>query len=159
MVTKKEYEDALNTVTSLLKARNRALNIIDDGKARYVKEKTRARSKKAAAERDALLNAAKFSCLNMYDRKNDISEAYGCGCISETDMDRLEALWDEREYIKENLDDNGLFQDNVTEALKTAYIHISDIWEKEIEDARQIIKEYEASKCNLEKIDENYKKL
>ena len=71
------------SATEKIKARNRAEALIKDATARYIKEKTRARSKKLAMEKDAAINAPRFAKLAEYDRRDDIREAYGMGYITE----------------------------------------------------------------------------
>lgn len=93
-VGQKDIEEAQKIAKEKIKARNRALALIDDAKARYIKEKTRARSKKAAMEKDALLSDPKFEVLDGYNRREDINEDYGYDAITEAERDRLENLWD-----------------------------------------------------------------
>ena len=80
------------SATEKIKARNRAEALIKDATARYIKEKTRARSKKLAMEKDAAINAPRFAKLAEYDRRDDIREAYGMGYITEKQADKLEDL-------------------------------------------------------------------
>ncbi len=143
MITKKDYEAAKKNFTRLLKARNKANALIEDTIARYIKTQTRARSKKIALEKDALMNAEKYDCIKMYDRISDIQEAYGIGAISEAEMDKLEALWEEREAIKKNVDDSGHYSDEVTQALDKALLSIADIYDDDIHNAKELIKKFE----------------
>ena len=143
IITKVQYESSQKKASKLIKARNRACSLINDAVARYVKEKTRARSKKAAMEKDALLKSSKYKVLNDYERKEDIQDAYGYDFISASERDRLEDLWDEREELRNNKDENGIYSDEVTKALNEAYIHIADIWEDEITKLKKTVKEYE----------------
>jgi hypothetical protein len=113
-------------------ARNRASWYIKDALARYVKEKTRSRSKKAAMEKDAAVKGPRFAKLADYDRREDISEAYGYGCITAGQMDQLEALWDEREELKKHTDESGMYSDAVTECLNSAISHVEGLYEDEL---------------------------
>lgn len=147
--TKVNYEESKKMAETLVKGRNRAMSLIDDAVARYVKEKTRARSKKAAMERDAALSSPRFNCLAEYERRSDIVEAYGWDSISASECDRLEALWDEREAIQKQTDDNGQYHDAVTQALHEAYGFVAGLWEKEITENRSFVKSYEEEVAKL----------
>ena len=138
-VGQKDIEDAQKKAKEKIKARNKALSLIDDAKARYIKEKTRARSKKAAMEKDALLNDPKFKALDEYNRREDINEDYGFDAITEAERDRLEDLWDLREKIRAKEVD-GYYKDDVTEALHQAYLAIADIYEDAAEYAEKLEK-------------------
>lgn len=145
----KEADAARRKAERLIRARNKACALIEDAKARYIKDKTRARSKKAALERDSLLSSPKFAPLKDYEKFDDIQEAYGYDCITEAERDRLEDLWKEREKIKNNIHD-GFYNDEVTEALHQAYIAIVDIWEDQIEKAEQIEKDFKKQRMEAE---------
>lgn len=149
IILARDAEDAQKKMEHLIKARNKACFLIEDAKARYVKEKTRARSKKAAMERDALASSPRFAVLNDYNRREDIQEAYGCDCFGEAERDRLEALWDEREEIRNSVVD-GYYKDDVTDALHQAYLAISDLWEEQIEEAEIIQKEFKKQRQQAE---------
>jgi hypothetical protein len=136
-VTHKDIEDAQKEAQEKIRARNKAMALIEDAKARYVKEKTRARSKKAALEKDALLSSPKFKDLELYEKRQDIIEAYGFDCITMEESDRLEALWDEREAIRNRVED-GVYQDDVTRALHEAYMTCVDLYEDRIEYAKKL---------------------
>ncbi len=152
--------------TEKKKAINKAVSAVTDAKARYIKQKTRARSKKAALEKDAVLNSDRFKVLEDYDRFKDIQEAYGYDFITEAERDRLEALWEEREGIRNQTED-GIYKDLVTEALDMACNYILEIWHDEIYDAEQLKKKFdkqvkqaeEEYKALVEKENETYKKL
>ena len=116
IILKKEADQAISDKNKILKARNKASFIIEDAKARYIKSKTHARSKKLALEKDAVLSSAKFKVLEDYYRFEDIQESYGYDMISEKERDRLEMLWQEREEIRSKTTD-GVYQDEVTEIL------------------------------------------
>lgn len=155
MINYKELEKKEAQAKEYQKAINRASSLIDDARARYVKEKTRARSKKAAMEKDAALKAPRFDVLKDYDRYEDIQEAYGCDCISSSEMDRLEDLWREREEIM-NHTDNGVYSDLVTKALHEAWVYIQDLWLDEIDAAAIMRHDFEKEKAQAE---EEYKRV
>ena len=145
-----EVENAEKLAKEYQKAINRAQSLINDAKKRYIKEKTRARSKKAAEEREAVLKSSRFKDIEIYDRREDILDAYGWGIISMEECDRLEALWDEREEIRNHIDDNGIYQDLVTQALGEAENTILNMWEDEIFIATHLRKEFNRQKLQAE---------
>jgi len=136
-VGSEDVDEARAEAKKKIAARNKALSIIDDARAKYIKEKTRARSKKAAMERDAYLSSGHFDDLRDYERRQDINESYGFDCISEAERDRLEDLWDERERIL-NHTEKGIYRDDVTEALHEAWVAIADLWEDKVEYADKL---------------------
>ncbi len=135
---KEAEKDAKRIIT----ARNKAEALINDAMARYVKEKTRAKSKAAAQEKDALLNAAKFAPLKDWESYDDVQSYYGAGGLSESEFDHLTALWEEREALKENIVD-GQYSDDVTKILEQAIISIRDYGE-------DIVERFEMQKHELE---------
>ncbi|MBR6475419.1 MAG: hypothetical protein IKS98_08205 [Lachnospiraceae bacterium] len=149
IILQSERDAAEKKARELSMARNRACALIQDAMARYIKEKTRARSKKAALEKDALIKSPRFKVLDDYDRFEDIQEAYGCDCIDEKERDRLEDLWEEREALKNKTVD-GIYQDNVTEALREAYEHTVLLWDEEIDEAYATCREFEKQKREAE---------
>ena len=124
------------SATEKIKARNRAEALIKDATARYIKEKTRARSKKLAMEKDAAINAPRFAKLAEYDRRDDIREAYGMGYITESQADKLEDLWDEREQLK-SMSTDGVWADLVTDCLTQARLFVAELFEDEIAEYEQ----------------------
>ena len=143
MLLREEFEKIEKEAIGKQKARNNAASAIRDAKARYVKTKTRARSKKAALEKDAALHSKRFDCLNLFDKREDIQEYFGFGDITESERDRLEDLWDEREHIRE-MSVDGVYSDLVTQCLDLAEKYVSGLFEDEIE-------EYEEQKHIWEK--------
>lgn len=137
-----EVEKKEKAAAEYLKARNRARSILKDAKLRYIKEKTRARSKKAAEERDEILKSPRFKALDIYDRFEDIQEDYGWGDMTEEERDRLEALWKEREELR-NQTDNGIYSDLVTEALDKASSFIFDLWQDEIDEGEDLRRKFD----------------
>lgn len=138
-----------------IKARNRAQAIISDAVARYVKEKTRARSKKAAQERDAILKSPRFDKLNEYERFENIQECYEWDYITEKERDELEALWMEREELRNHTDDSGLYRDLVTKALGQAEIFLMELWEEDIQKAQAMRKQFDEE---MREADEEWQK-
>ena len=138
-----ELADAEKLAKQKQQAINKASFLIDDAKARYIKEKTRARSRKAAMQRDAELTSKRFNVLSDYERFEDIQEAYGCDCITEHERDRLEDLWNEREEIRNRKDDSGMYHDDVTHALHEAWVYIQDLWMDEIDKAAVMRKQFD----------------
>ncbi len=146
-----EFAKMEKSANEKIKARNRAEAEIKDALARYVKSKTRARSKKAALEKDAAIHAPRFRKLDEYDRRDDIREAYGMGYITESQADKLEDLWDEREELKA-MSTDGVYTDLVTECLVQAKQFVAGLFEDEIG-------EYELTKIAWEKELEESRKL
>ena len=138
-----DFEKIEKAAKEKARARNTAYAYIDDALARYIKKKTRARSKKAAVEKDAAINSPRFRKIAEYDRREDILEAYGCGIITESEADRLEDLWDEREHLKE-MSVDGVYSDMVTECIEQAKNFVMGLFEDEIGD-------YEVTKIAWEK--------
>lgn len=155
-----EYESAKKETEKLIKARNRAAACIEDAKARYIKEKTRARSKKAALERDAVLQSKRFDALADYERREDIVEMYGWGSITQSQCDKLEALWDERETLKNATTNGGVYSDLVTEILDDAYLCALKAHEDKIEEFEAMEATHKKQKQELDeelrKRDEQY---
>lgn len=141
-ILEEDLEKAEKESKEKIKARNRAQAIIRDALARYVKEKTRARSKKAAQERDGILKSVRFDKLKEYNRFEDIQECYGWELITEKERDELEALWIERDNLKNHTDENGIYQDLVTKALGNAEIFLMELWEEEIQKAEAMRKQF-----------------
>lgn len=146
LITKKDVEKAVSERKKLIAASNRAEKLIRDAMARYVKEKTKAKSKAAAIEKDAALHSPHFKVLDGYDRRSDILDSYGCGVIDERECDRLEELWDERESILRHTDDNGNYSDDVTVILNEAALFAYSYHEERIDEAEQTIRTYKAER-------------
>ena len=108
--------------------------IIADGHARYIKQRLRLRSKKAATEDP-------FADLSGYNSKKDIQEAYGWEIISEAEMDRLNALWDAREA---SLSADGKYEDRVTRMLEKALSSIADEYIDRLMDFQELERRMEA---------------
>lgn len=155
-----EFAKIEKSANEKIKARNRAEAEIRDALARYVKEKTRAKSRKAALEKDAAIHAPRFKKLEEYDRRDDIREAYGMGYITESQADKLEDLWDEREELKA-MSTDGVYADLVTECLVRAQQFVAGLFEDEIGDFELIKiawkKELEENQKKLDQMHEDYK--
>lgn len=167
IILRKELEEAEKLAKERQKAINNASALIDDAVARYVKKKTRAKSKKAAMEKGAALTSPRFNKLVDYDRREDIQNAYGYDCITAGERDRLEELWDEREEIRNSTTEDGIYSDLVTKAMHEAWIHIQDLWSEDITKYEAMKKAFdkqvdEADKAIAEfnaKVDADYKKF
>ena len=150
-----DLEKAEKDSKEKIKSRKRAQAIIRDAVARYVKEKTRARSKKAAQERDEILKSPRFDRLKEYERFEDIQECYVWDIITEKERDELEALWMERDELKNHTDDSGLYRDLVTKALGQAEIFLMDLWEEDIQKAEAMRKQFDEE---MREADEEWQK-
>lgn len=150
VLSQEELDQLVKDAEEKTAARNKAVYLLQDAKARYVKEKTRARSKKAAMDREEMLKSPRFKCLDDYERREDIMDAYGWDIISSADVDRLEALWDEREQIKNHVDDNGDYSDLVTKALWEAHKVLMELWQDEIDEAEVTAKKWKEERQKAE---------
>lgn len=139
IITKKDVEKAEIERKKLIASSNRAERLIKDAIARYVKDKTRAKKKK-----NAVLNSPHFNALAYYDRREDIQDAYGCDVITVVERDRLENLWDERESILKQTDENGNYSDDVTKILNDAALFAYTYYEDRIDEMEQTIRAYMA---------------
>lgn len=144
IITKKDVEKAEIERKKLIASSNRAERLIKDAIARYVKDKTRAKSKALAIEKNAALNSPHFNALADYDRREDIQDAYGCDVITVGERDRLENLWDERESILKQTDENGNYSDDVTKILNDAALFAYTYYEDRIDEMEQTIRAYMA---------------
>lgn len=104
-----------------------ARKIIDNGMKQYIKRKIGARNKQQIEDQEAF-----YADLAGYDSKKDIQDAYGWDLISETEMDRLNAMWDAREIAKQNA---GKYSDRITEMLEAAMNSVGERYDQEIFDA------------------------
>jgi hypothetical protein len=129
----KDFGEIEKSAKEKMMARNRAASAIEDALARYIKTKTRAKSRKAALEKDAAINSQRFAKLSTYERREDIQEAFGWGIVTESERDRLEDLWDERESIKTASID-GVYSDLTTQCLEKARHYVLGLFEDEISD-------------------------
>lgn len=105
---KKERE-----VKAVRKAMDDSRAVIQDGLARYVKKKTKARSM-AKAENDP------FAELAGWENMEQIQDAYGYGEITADKRDKLTDLWEAREAARNSRKGEGKYTDLVTEMLETA---------------------------------------
>ena len=132
----REYEKQQKDVTS-------TILLLKDAKHRYIKEKTRAKSKKQAEDMKAV-----FAELEQYNYSYScIQEVYGYGGISYDEFKRLTDLLERKEkYVTPSFD----FKDDVSDLLDRAITYIANIYEKEWE-------EYEQDKKDLE--EHNYERM
>lgn len=63
----------------------------------------------------------------------------------------IEALWEEGEAIKKNVNDSGHYSDEVTQALDKALLSIADIYDDDIDNAKELIKNLRMEAINLTK--------
>lgn len=129
----KDFGEIEKSAKEKMMARNKAASAIEDALARYIKTKTRAKSRKAALEKDAAINSQRFAKLSTYEHREDIQEAYGWDIISESERDRLEELWDERESIKTASVD-GVYSDLTTQCLEKARLYVLGLFDEEVAD-------------------------
>ena len=146
-----EFARMEKSANEKIKARNRAELLIKDAIARYIKEKTRARSKKLAMERDAAVNSPRFAKLEEFDRKDDIREAYGIGVLTESQADKLEDLWEEREHLK-SMSVDGVYADLVTECLVQAKLFVAELFDDEIADYERAKREYDKEQAKAQEL-------
>lgn len=155
-----EFSKIEKSAKEKIQARNRAEACINDALSRYVKDKTRTRSRKAALEKDAAIHSPRFKKLEDYDRFDDIHEAYGMGYITESQADKLEDMWEEREKLKA-MSVDGVYSDLVTECLIQAKRYVAGMFEDEIGDFEIIKikweKELKESDELLAQMHEDYK--
>lgn len=111
-----------------------ARGIIADGQVRYIKQRLRLRSRKAAVENP-------FADLDGYNSKRDIQDAYGWELISEAEMDRLNVLWAAREA---SLSTSGKYEDRVTQMLERALNVIVDEYIDQLADFQELERRIEA---------------
>ena len=167
LIMAEDAEKAKKTAKEKQEAINRAQRLILDARARYIKEKTRARSKKAAQEREAILQSPRFKVLEQFDRYEDIQESYGWDYITEEERDRYEELWEEREELRNHTDNNGIYVDLVTEALTEAETAVLNLWEEEIEEAEALVRKFNKQRKQADeelrewkrKQDEEYRRI
>lgn len=120
----------------------KAVELIRDAKARYIKQKLKLRSKAQATE-------SPYKELENYSSEYDIQEAFGWGFITEAKMDMLIALWRSREKAKES---DGKYHDRVTDMLDVAMRRVGDEFREQISayDEKTRAKEKEAAEIALD---------
>ena len=132
-------------------ARSASRELVSHGVIRHEeRDANRLLRRKAAMEKDAAINSPRFDKLAMYDRFDDIREAYGWDLITESEADRLEDLWNEREALKEKTVD-GFYQDLVTECLTQGKQFISGLYEDDISEFDTIRIQWEKEREEDEK--------
>lgn len=133
MLQGQDFRDQKREIRTLQKDIATARGIIADGIARYIKQRLRLRSKKAAEENP-------FADLEGYNSRKDIQEAYGWEIITEAEMDRLNALWDAREA---SLSAAGKYEDRVTKILERALNSVADEYIDQLADFQELERQME----------------
>lgn len=134
MLQGQDFREQKREIQALQKDIATARGIIADGIARYIKQRLRLRSKKAAEENP-------FADLEGYNSKKDIQEAYGWEIISEAEMDRLNILWDAREA---SLSATGKYEDRVTKMLERALNSVADEYIDQMVDFQELERRMDA---------------
>lgn len=134
MLQGQDFRDQKREIRTLQKDIATARGIIADGIARYIKQRLRLRSKKAAEENP-------FADLEGYNSRKDIQEAFGWEIITEAEMDRLNALWDAREA---SLSSSGKYEDCVTQMLERALNAMGDEYINQLSDFQELERRTEA---------------
>ena len=99
--------------------------LLRDAKARYLKQRLRARSKKAV-ENEKLL----FKDLDGYPSEDHIDDAYGWELITKKERDRLHCLWEARR----DHSPNGIqYSDRVTDMLDRLIQMAGSEYDEELE--------------------------
>ena len=123
----KDFRNRKREILALQKDISTARGVIADGKARYIKQRLRLRSKKTAEN--------PFSALEGYNTREEIRNDYGWEIISEAEMDRLMLLWDVREANKAA---DGTFEDRVTTMLDMALASVGEQFQDAIMEFRDL---------------------
>ena len=123
----RDFRNRKREILALQKDISTARGVIADGKARYIKQRLRLRSKKTAEN--------PFSALEGYNTREEIRNDYGWEIISEAEMDRLMLLWDAREANKAA---DGTFEDRVTTMLDMALASVGEQFQDAIMEFRDL---------------------
>ena len=123
----RDFRNRKREILALQKDISTARGVIADGKARYIKQRLRLRSKKTAEN--------PFSALEGYNTREEIRNDYGWEIISEAEMDRLMLLWDAREASKAA---DGTFEDRVTTMLDMALASVGEQFQDAIMEFRDL---------------------
>ncbi len=107
-----EYDEIQKEAKRIHKVHITTADIINDALTRYKKKKVNARNKKEAEDMKL-----RFKDIEPYESERDLQDAYGYGCISKKEYDRLLQLFQCRAEV---LDANGNFSDDVTALLERA---------------------------------------
>ena len=107
-----EYDEIQKEAKRIHKVHITTADIINDALTRYKKKKVNARNKKEAEDMKL-----RFKDIGPYESERDLQDAYGYGCISEKEYDRLLQLFQCRAEVR---DANGNFSDDVTALLDRA---------------------------------------
>lgn len=128
-----DFRQKQREITAIRKDIATARGVIADARARYIKQRLRLRSKKAAED--------PFAALADYNSREDIRNAYGWETISEAEMDRLMALWVARET---SLSSAGKYEDRVTQLLERAINSIADEFIDQLSEFQELERKMEA---------------
>lgn len=120
-----EYLEMEREAKAIRKDIETAKSIIRDGMSKYKKKKLHARSKKQTED------LSMFDELKDYSSMNDIQNAYGYDVITEPEYDRLRQLWEARENY---IDENGKFNDRVTQMLERAIYNCGETFFDQLEE-------------------------
>lgn len=134
LLQSEDFRAQQREIRSIQKDIATARGIIADGQTRYIKQRLRLRSRKAAVENP-------FADLGGYNSKRDIHDAYGWEIITEAEMDRLNALWDAREA---SLSSSGKYEDRVTQMLERALNAIGDEYIDQLSNFQELKRRMEA---------------
>jgi hypothetical protein len=137
-----EYREKEREAKALRKDVSTACAVIADGILRYKKKMLRARSKKQVD--DPVL----FAPLDDYSSKREIQDAYGWEYISESEMDKLNALWDAREQY---INAQGRFTDRVTEMLERAMNNCGGEYEDALDEFADMERRSNADLARIER--------
>ena len=108
-----------------------ARGIISDGLVRYKKKMLHAKNKKQVED------LSMFAELDGYESKQQIQDAFGWDYISDTQMVRLNDLWDAREQVIAN---RGRFADRVTQMLERAMDNCGDKFADALEEFDALVR-------------------
>jgi hypothetical protein len=131
----RDFSDLQREALGVRRDMAKAYNIISDAKARYIKTKLKARSKKQTGD-----NTLLFGDLEPYSSKDEIQEVLGYGDITITEYDRLMLLWRERE--KQSAAD-GKYSDRVIEMIDKVLWRIGDEYQALLEEYDELNRENE----------------
>lgn len=134
LLQSEDFRAQQREIRSIQKDIATARGIIADGQTRYIKQRLRLRSKKAAEENP-------FADLEGYNSRKDIQEAFGWEIITEAEMDRLNALWEARES---SLSATGRYEDRVTQMLERAMNAVGDEFIDQLSDFQEMERRMEA---------------
>jgi len=146
-----EYREREREARAIRKDIATAQAIIEDGILRYKKKMLRVRSKKQVDD------PSLFAPLEIYASRQEIQDAYGWDIISESETDKLNALWDVRaEYFTAR----GKFEDRVTRFLEHAISECGGEYDETLQDFDEQERRVSDDKARIEREnrDNDYKR-